>query len=115
MTTPTIASGTGAGAGEWVTPELREAERRILVAMYEEVDPDFGFFPFKAIANRSGVELGLVKPLVRLLAVTGEATFMRGLMTEDGEMVGSGYGLTEKGRKRAHSICVSELAEGRNP
>jgi hypothetical protein len=91
---------------EGATTEFRDAERRILIAMYDGVDPDFGFFPFKAIANLSGVELDLVKPLVRLLKVTGEAHFMRGLMNEDGEMVGSGYGLTEKGRERAHALLM---------
>lgn len=100
---------------EWATPSFREGERRILLAMYEGVDPDFGFFPFKSIASRSGVSLDLVRPLVRLLAQTGEAHFMRGLMDEDGGMVGSGYGLTEKGRQRAAAIVdTHRMAETEN-
>jgi hypothetical protein len=86
---------------EWATPEFRDAERRILIAMCDGVDPNFGYFPFGSIARASGVELSLVKPLVRLLALTGEAEFQRGLWSEDGGMVGSGYGLTAKGRERA--------------
>jgi hypothetical protein len=93
---------------EWATPEFRKAERAILVAMYDGVDEDYSFFSFKTIANRSGVDVGLVKPLVRLLAQTGEAMFMRGLMNEDSEVVGSGYGLTEKGRARARDILCKE-------
>lgn len=70
--------------------------------------------PFKAIAVYvGGLDISEVRGGCRALASKGLAFFQRGLMTEDGEMAGSGYGITPEGRKVWDAMSPDLLEKGR--
>jgi len=81
------------------TIKLNEKEKKILAALVEEWDSwgESGYFPFKSIANISGVDLKDVRRNVRSLARKGLAEFMKGLVDQDGIPAGAGYAATKKG------------------
>jgi hypothetical protein len=77
-------------------PDFRDVIHRVVGAMDETNIPE-RYVPFAYIAERSGLPLVRASAVVRLLANLGYAEFARGLMTDDGEMRGSGYALNAKG------------------
>lgn len=77
-------------------PVLSDRERRCLIDMAEQLAPDF-YWPFSLIQERCAVEPGDARRVVRALARKGMTQFRRGLFTEDGEVAGSGYGVTDAG------------------
>ena len=77
--------------------KFTELEQKALTA-WQDCGEDFGFLSFAAVAQRSGLERHRVRRVVRSLARKGIVQFQRGLWTDDGEMYGSGYGLTPAGR-----------------
>ena len=73
-------------------------KQRVLIA-WDDTDEDFGVLCFRDIARNSGLPIDAIKPIVRGLASDGLAAFRRGTMTDDGTLYGSGYELTEAGRR----------------
>jgi hypothetical protein len=77
---------------------LSATEAKVFKA-WEGTQEDFGYLSFSATASRSGVELHRIRRSVRSIARKGLLEFGKGLWTEDGEVAGSGYGLTPAGRQ----------------
>ena len=77
-------------------PKLSTLESKCMAA-WRGCDPDFGYLSFAGISCRSGVPQHLTRRVTRALARKGMVQFARGLWDEDGEMRGSGYGLTKCG------------------
>jgi hypothetical protein len=74
-------------------------QKMVLIALATSYAEDrcFCVMSFLAIANRSGLEIRLVRRTVRALARKGFASYERGCWTDDGEMAGSGYQCTQDG------------------
>jgi predicted transcriptional regulator len=75
-----------------------EREKQALTA-FDGTDELFGYLSFKSIAKRSGLDIKHVRRTVRSLARKGLAEYGRGLWTEDGQVAGSGYCITDAGRE----------------
>lgn len=72
-----------------------------LLAQMEDGTPsgyDIYGFPFKYFVD-DVFHRDLVRGLLRGLTDKGLAYYAPGLFTEDGEVAGSGYGITQKGRQ----------------
>lgn len=54
---------------------------------------------FRIIASQTGFDIKTTRKNVRSLREKGFAEYSRGLMTEDGEVAGAGYIITEKGKE----------------
>jgi hypothetical protein len=96
---------------------LSQNERTLLLGMHENCASDYEewsdglpgtFYGFKALAKMSALPDNLTRRTVRALARKGYAGFMRGLMNEEGEVRGSGYGITNAGRERAKEELANE-------
>jgi hypothetical protein len=82
---------------------LSDREKAVLLAMADHLPEDYAA-PFKNIATYventgGGCERGNIRRVVRALARKGYTEFFRGLMGDDGYLMGSGYGVTRKGRE----------------
>lgn len=75
---------------------LTEDEMTVLRA-WKRDDPEFSGRSFKDVASEIDMDATLVPQIVRSLARKGMTKFSRGMWTEDGQMYGSGYALTEAG------------------
>ena len=64
---------------------------------WENCDRDFSVMSFAVIASKAGVEKAKVRRAVRGLARKGLVVFVRVSWTDDGELYGAGYGLTDAG------------------
>ena len=82
-------------AGQQI-PSLTALERQALSAW--EDTSEYGGLHFAAIQKRSKIKPHLVRRVVRALARKGYVKFCRGMWTEDGEMYGSGYAITNTAR-----------------
>lgn len=80
-------------------------ERKVLTVLVYDLSPHTAF-PFAPIMHRTRLQRRIVRRACRSLTRKGLAYFSNGLSTEDGEMVGSGYGATEQGR----ALIESEAA-----
>jgi hypothetical protein len=81
-----------------VRAQLSRNEQAALVALHEVFHHGEPWaLTFKGTAARSGLPLHQVRRTVRALARKGMAQYMRGLMTEDGEVAGAGYVCTADG------------------
>lgn len=94
---------------------------RVLEALADRWGDDgFCFASFDVIAKDTELDRRLVRRTVRLLARKGLAEYAKGLFTEDGEVAGSGYAVTDLGRvvseivKQPPRICSVEQADGRS-
>lgn len=76
---------------------MTKSELSCLQYMAEYGGRDY-FFNFITIMSHVDLTRAQVKRAVRSLARKGLAEFRSGLMTEDGEVAGSGYGATTEGR-----------------
>ena len=81
---------------------LSKREEIVLSAMADHLPEEYAA-PFKYIAtyveNRGGgCEPGNIRRVVRALSRKGYTTLVRGLFQDDGYLMGSGYGVTRKGR-----------------
>ena len=76
--------------------KLSDRHLKILVAMADQ-DWDYRFMSFDSISAESEVDRGHIRRDVRHLARKGLVEFARGLSNEDGELRGSGYGITRAG------------------
>jgi hypothetical protein len=66
------------------------------------------YFGFKTISKASGLDHKEARRIVRHLARHNLAEYAKGLMTEDGEVAGSGYRITKTGRERLKNDQQSE-------
>lgn len=71
-------------------------QRKVLAAL-DAVGTDY-CLPFNALSSDTGLDRKVVRRACRALARKGLAHFKSGLWAEDGELAGSGYGITEAGR-----------------
>lgn len=85
--------------------EWRSIERKVLAVLVRDLHPQTAF-PFNPIIERTGLQRRVVRRACRSLTRKGLAYFAKGLWTEDGEMVGAGYGATRAGR----TLIESEAA-----
>lgn len=71
-------------------------ERAVLNALCEgrEQQGDEFYFSSAYIERQTGIGCELVRALLRQLVDRGLASYCRGLMTEDGQLAGSGYAAT---------------------
>lgn len=77
---------------------LREPHRKVLAFLAEEFDEfGMGYCHFAHIASETAIDVKQVRRSCRLLARKGWAHYGRGLWTEDGEPMGSGYSATKAG------------------
>jgi RIO-like serine/threonine protein kinase len=84
------------------SPNLTKMELMTLKA-WEGTSEDFDFLPFSTVESRTGLARRTVKLIVRRLSRKGVTRFGRGLFDDDGCVAGSGYGLTNVGRKILNS------------
>lgn len=68
-----------------------EAKQKIIVAMYG-ADQDL-YYPYAFFEAETGLDRKVLKPAMTSLRAAGIMDFARGLMTEDGEVAGSGFGI----------------------
>lgn len=87
---------------------LTKMERLILKA-WDETSEDFDFLPFSYVEQKTGFSRRTVKLIVRRLSKKGVTQFGKGLFNDDGEVAGSGYGLTDFGRDTLNAIINSEV------
>lgn len=89
---------------------LSPNELSLLLAMNEHCSTeyeDFGGFTcytFKGLARMSSLDPKLIRRTVRSLARKGLTGYEKGLMNENGEVCGAGYGITKLGRETADEI-----------
>ena len=76
--------------------KLTEAQAKMF-REWAHADVGFGYH-FKALEHRTGLPREEIRSLVHGLRDHGYLEFMRGCWTEDGDMYGSAYVLTDAGR-----------------
>lgn len=77
---------------------LNDNERKVLEVLEEISRPDGEMcVAFNYIMGETKFDRKMVRKACRSLARKGLAAFYRGLMTEDGEVAGSGYSITTAG------------------
>ena len=72
---------------------------KVLEALAPFEYEDFLYYNFASLMGDTGFDRAKVRRIVRCLARKGLAKYARGLWTEEGEPAGSGYAITEAGRK----------------
>jgi len=78
---------------------LNENENKVLTALENLTLPDGELcITFDYISDEADLDRKEVRKACRSLARKGLAGYYRGLMTEDGEVAGSGYSITYAGR-----------------
>jgi hypothetical protein len=82
--------------------ELREREQKVLSALHG-LDEDF-CFGFQTIMRETGLDRRTVRLTCRRMARKGYTAYHRGLFNDDGEVAGSGYAITSKGRDYLNTI-----------
>jgi hypothetical protein len=81
-----------------MTDLLRDQHRKVLAALAEVYNEDgMGYCTFGRIADDTGLHVKQVRRSCRFLARNGWTHYGRGLWTEDGEPMGSGYSATKAG------------------
>lgn len=89
---------------------LSHNEQILLIGMAENCSSeydDFGGFTaysFKGLARMSSLDPKLIRRTVRSLARKQLTGYAKGLMNEDGDLCGAGYGITAEGRKLAEEL-----------
>lgn len=82
----------------------REAKALSAIVSASHGERGYGVF-FREVAKRTHMNKSQVRRSVRALARKGFVEYMRGLFDEcDGNLVGSGYGLTAAGIARAKAL-----------
>lgn len=77
--------------------DAQKREQKILFVL-DECDGDFSYMAFDGLSRETGIERRVVRLVVRRMARKGWTQYGRGLWTDDGEMAGSGYCITDAGR-----------------
>lgn len=85
--------------------KLRKMKRRKVLEVLDELAKGDWlegscYFGFKTISKASGLDRKEARRIVRHLARNNLAEYAKGLVTEDGELAGAGYRITEAGRER---------------
>jgi hypothetical protein len=82
-----------------------EAKQKIIVAMY---GADHGlYYPYAFFEAETGLDRKVLKPAMTSLRAADIMDFARGLMTEDGEVAGSGFGIKHYALfKEAYSVVT---------
>lgn len=84
---------------------LKEPHRKVLKFLGEEYSVDgICFMGFDGISQGTGLDRKQVRRSCRFLTRKGLLAFGRGLWTEDGEPIGSGYGATKIGAELAETL-----------
>lgn len=89
---------------------MKPEHRQVLQGLADMTRPDSDedgawYASFKLISRHSGVpDLKQVRRIVRRLARQGFAEFRNGLMSEEGEVAGSGYAITDAGLKKLDEV-----------
>lgn len=80
-------------------PEINEIERKVLQVLYDVTD-SFGEYciSFAWISDDSKLNRKEVQVACRALKSKGLVMFYRGLMSEEGQVAGSGYCISQKGK-----------------
>jgi len=80
--------------------------KAVLKALHEAAEDSYwgdeAYFPFASIMKRTKLDRATVRRQCRVLRRQGNAEYRNGLWTEDGEVAGSGYRLTDAGRALLH-------------
>lgn len=84
------------------TVRLSDTEKKVLLGLADERED--WVYPFRSIADFSGLRLNEVKRPVRALARKGLAVRASAFNEDDGLAMGSGYWLTDAGRDRAKAM-----------
>lgn len=66
---------------------------------WSNTNEEMDVLSFKHVEHSCNLDKTLIRRTVRALARKGLTVFVRGCMDEDGQLCGSGYGLTPAGRK----------------
>ncbi|KKM00861.1 hypothetical protein LCGC14_1800240 [marine sediment metagenome] len=77
--------------------KLNENEQKVLEVLSEVGHSDF-YVAFDYIGDYASLSYKEVRVAARSLRKKGLAEYMRGLMTDDSEVAGSGYAITADGR-----------------
>lgn len=94
--------------------KLNENEIKVLymlARMWSDSWGESSFTYFRYIVEETKLELKVVRRACRSLRRKGLAEFMRGLMDDEGQVAGSGYGATQAGREwvEAHDSVTAPL------
>lgn len=94
--------------------KLNENEEKVLRHLTELYSDSWGedaYTYFRYIVEGTKLELKVVRRACRSLARKKLAEFMRGLMDDEGQVAGSGYGATQEGRDwvDAKDLVTQEL------
>jgi DNA-binding MarR family transcriptional regulator len=93
--------------------KLNENEVKVLgqLVEYYEHNEDFAYVSFAPLIRDLKLDRAAVRRACRSLKRKGLATFLTGLITEDGEFAGAGYSATEEGAKLLNFNRESEDEE----
>jgi hypothetical protein len=80
-------------------PQAGTQARATLEALDDLTDPDVFWTYTRHIARVAALSEPDARRALKLLRRRGLASFKRGLLTEEGEVAGSGYGITTRGRE----------------
>jgi hypothetical protein len=83
--------------GGGVALTCQQREHSILKALSRGCE-DLGYFSFKSLSRSTGLDRRQVRLDVRRLARKGFAQYGKGLWTDDGDLAGAGYAITDAGR-----------------
>lgn len=85
--------------------ELTENEIKVLGVLAGETDT-WGeqCLPFSWIEEDTKFDRKTIRKACRVLREKGLVVYLRGLMTEDGEVAGSGYHISPEGRELAEKL-----------
>lgn len=76
---------------------LNDRERTVLIALASDGQGGEYCFPFAPLMKKTGMTRNPVRLACRSLARKGLARYERGLWSEEGDMLGAGYGITDAG------------------
>ena len=93
-----------------VAAKLTKAQRAVIVHALGAYD-DFGYYNFRDAGERAGISARDAADAIRGLRSLGLVVFSRGLMTEDGEVYGSGYALNTEGLEVRRILQEQEHAQ----
>lgn len=82
---------------------------KLMLKAWDGTSEDFDFLPFAYVEEKTGFSRRTVKLIVRRLSRKGVTQFGKGLFNDDGEVAGSGYGLTDLGRDTLNAVIDAEV------
>lgn len=85
-------------------------EWKVLAFLADGCEDDYGFWAFAGIMKGTGLDRKTVRRCCRSLKRKGFAVFESGLWSDEGEVAGSGYCSTRKGREAVEKENSSQAA-----